>query len=133
MFVDRSAYFVNTDMQYGIDDFLPSARGDAMDLPDIFAATLGLSTPWQITDVSFAPNEKRMDITVAFNCQETINCPHCGSTSNMCQPVDETWFHNDFFNYATYLHTQIPFVPCCAISPIERPWCRTGSKFALLD
>jgi transposase len=102
-------------------------------LPDIFASTLGLSAPWQIINVSFAPNEKRIDITVAFMPQGSVSCPHCGSTNSLCKAVEETWFHEDFFSYATYLHTKIPLIHCCDHASVDRPWSRPGSKFALLN
>jgi hypothetical protein len=113
--------------------FVLFLSGDALDLPDVFAATLGLSDPWQILNVSFAPNEKRIDITVAYMPQETTLCLHCGSTNNLCKDVAETWLHQDFFNYITYLHVKRPIVNCCDLASLERPWSRPGSKFAMLD
>lgn len=104
-----------------------------MHLPDVFSATLGLSDYWKITDVSFAPAEKRIDITVAFTQAENIRCPICGTLNNICHTVDETWFHSDFFSHATYLHTQTPYIQCCELLPVERPWSRKGSKFSQLN
>jgi hypothetical protein len=102
-----------------------------MDLPDVFAATLGLTGPWQVVSVSFASNEKRMDITVAYKPQETLPCAHCGDANGLCKDGNETWFHHNYFSYATYLHTHIPLVKCCGLATVERPWSRSGSKFAL--
>lgn len=103
-----------------------------MELPDIFSSTLGLSPPWEITGVHFAPTEKRLDITVAFTVVESITCPLCGEVRKMCYSVDEVWFHSDFFCHATYLHTQVPFIQCCELVPVERPWSREGSRFSLM-
>ena len=104
-----------------------------MEFPDIFAATLGLSQPWKITDVSISQAEKRMDITVAYPSLEPIICPICGTANKMCYTSAEVWFHKDFFKHATYLHTQVPYFQCCELLAVERPWSRAGSKFSLLS
>lgn len=104
-----------------------------MELPPIFSSTLGLSFPWQISDVSFAKEERRLDITVDFMDNDLLPCPCCGAERNSCQQETETWYHDSFFRYATYLHARVPHIMCCdTIIPVERPWAREGSKFALL-
>lgn len=104
-----------------------------MDFPDIFSSTLGLSPPWKITDVSYAQSEKRMDITVSFAVIDAIECPLCGTLRKMCYAIEEVWFHSDFFYHATYLHTQVPYIQCCQLLSVERPWSRKGSKFSLMS
>jgi hypothetical protein len=104
-----------------------------MELPDIFSSTLGLSSPWQITDVSFALQGNRMDITISFSELEAIQCPLCGAIKNMSHAVEEVWFHSDFFCHPTFLHTQVPYIQCCELVPVERPWSRDGSKFSLMS
>ena len=104
-----------------------------MELPTIFSSTLGLSLPWQITSVSFAKEEKRLDINVDFLDNNSLPCPCCGTGGVPCQKKTETWYHDDFFRYETYLHAHVPHIECCGnIIPVERPWSRVGSKFALI-
>ena len=104
-----------------------------MELPTIFASTLGLSLPWEVQAVSFAKEEKRLDITVDIASKTFLACPACGSAGNHCLTRLETWHHGSFLDYATYLHARVPQVECCgAVIPVERPWSRQGSKFALL-
>ena len=105
-----------------------------MQHPEIFSATLGLHHPWQITDVTFAKEEGRLDITVALAGEGVIICPTCGQEGATCATARETWFHADFFRYQTYLHACVPNVECscCGVSQLERPWSRAGSRFALL-
>jgi hypothetical protein len=101
-----------------------------MELPTIFSSTLGLSPPWQISAVSFAKDEKRLDITVDYLNENILPCPFCGAKTSRCLMTSETWFHEDFFRYATYLHARVPHFECCgAIVPVERPWMNSGSKF----
>jgi len=105
-----------------------------MELPAIISSTLGLSLPWQITEVSFTKEEKRLDIRVDFLDNNFLPCPSCGTSGVPCQKKTETWYHEDFFRYATYLHAHVPHIECCgSIIPVERPWSREGSRFALLD
>jgi transposase len=102
---------------------------------DIFSATLGLSHPWKITNVLFAKEGERLDITIALDEECVFTCPTCGKEGIPCDTVSETWYHDDFFRFATYLHARVPRIECscCGILPVERPWSRTGSKFAPLE
>lgn len=103
-----------------------------MPYKDFFSSTLGLSEPWKITEISFARDEKRIDISLSFMQMESIRCPLCGNLNKMSYTVDEIWFHGNFFNYPTYLHTQVPYIHCCEQVAVERPWSRSGSKFSQL-
>lgn len=101
-----------------------------MDYPDIFAATLGLYEPWLITNVSFAAEENRLDITILYPLADSLKCPLCGSENKISYISEEVWFHSDFFRHATYLHTKVPFFHCCKVQSVERPWSRPGSRFS---
>lgn len=101
-----------------------------LDYPDIFSATLGLSESWQVTDVQFTAEEKRLDITLAYTAEGAVYCPLCGMPNSISHSADETWYHSDFFCHATYLHTRVPFFQCCSLQSVERPWSRAGSKFS---
>lgn len=103
-----------------------------MELPSIFASTLGICHPWQVTAVSFA-EDNRLDITVNFAPDGIMNCPLCGKDDNPSVIKAETWYHDNFFHYKTFLHARVPHIECarCGILSVERPWSRAGSKFAL--
>ena len=104
-----------------------------MDQPAIFSATLGLSHPWKVIAVSFTKEENRLDITVDYAHGSVFTCPQCGSDGKTCYSETETWYHDDFLRYATYLHARVPRIECCCgISTVDRPWSRPGSKFSLL-
>jgi predicted RNA-binding Zn-ribbon protein involved in translation (DUF1610 family) len=107
----------------------------AMEYPAIFAATLGLAHPWQITAISFAGEVKRMDITIDLSKDCNFSCPTCGREAITCSEKSEVWFHKNFFRYETYLHTRVPRFecPCCGLLLIKRPWSRKGSKFILIN
>jgi hypothetical protein len=106
-----------------------------MGLMTIFSATLGLSMPWLVTAAVFARGSNRLDISVEYAWGPLMPCPKCGAHTlpKVIEAVAETWYHNDFLNYATYLHVRIPRPTCPGdcLSP-ERPWCRAGSRFKKL-
>jgi predicted RNA-binding Zn-ribbon protein involved in translation (DUF1610 family) len=101
----------------------------------VVSATLGLCYPWQVTSVSISIDEKRIDISVDFDPGGVISCPDCGEERNISAAGQETWYHDDFFNRAAYLHTVIPRIHCpsCGNDTVERPWTRTGSRFTLVE
>ncbi|MRR34343.1 transposase family protein [bacterium] len=106
-----------------------------MDHPAVFAATLGLSHTWQIVSLSMEQETSRMDIGIDFVGDCTATCPVCNAQGNFRGSQKETWYHEDFFNYKTFLHVRAPrlLCPCCGISLVERPWSRAGSRFSLID
>jgi zinc-finger of transposase IS204/IS1001/IS1096/IS1165 len=103
--------------------------------PAVFSATLGLSHPWQVIAINFTKEERRLDITIDFVHGSSFFCPTCGAEKKCCESDEETWFHDDYFRYATYLHARVPKLQCscCGVDDIERPWSRTGSKFTLIQ
>jgi transposase len=104
-----------------------------MEQLSIFSATLGLSPPWQVTSVSFEKESNRLDIRVEFTPGCSLTCPVCGRHEHVSAAEEDTevWYHADFFRYAAYLHARIPQLACaCGALPLERPWCRAGSRFA---
>jgi hypothetical protein len=104
-----------------------------MELPRIFSATLGLSPPWQVSEVIFADDGRRLDITVIHEACSA--CPRLGARHEApCVVEQETWFHHSFFRYATYLHSRVPHSECRGkLLVSERPWARSGSKFVKLE
>jgi hypothetical protein len=107
--------------------------GVSMGKHRIFSATLGLTPPWKITSVGFSEGSNRMDIHLEVKQEKTLICPVCGAegTTGEQDPQPETWFHDDFLCYATYLHALVPTLECrCGKFPLERPWNREGSRFS---
>src|SRR5512138_3683975 len=101
----------------------------------LFSATLGLSSPWRITAVSFSDAENRLDMTVDFQQGCDVTCPLCGSEADLLDSSLETWHHDDFFRFSAFLHALVPRIHChkgCGIRKIKVPWARAGSRFTLL-
>jgi len=106
-----------------------------MEHPAIFAATLGLSHPWQVVSLSMEKEVNRLDISIDFVGVCPSACPICKAQGKICDFERETWYHDNFFNYKTFLHIRAPRPQCssCWIAPDKRPWSRPGSKFSLVE
>ena len=106
-----------------------------MDQASLFAAALGLTPPWQVVDVSFSTQEKRLDIIIDFPPGSSFACPVCGALAGAYDTKEESWRHLNFFQYAAYLRARVPRVQCpegCGIKKVSAPWTRPGSGFTLL-
>ncbi|TWJ26492.1 transposase family protein [Geobacter argillaceus] len=106
-----------------------------MDHTGIFAATLGLSQPWQIDRISFVDEIGRVDLFLTCSSGARFSCPVCGQDAQVRDIREELWHHVDFFRYAAYLHASVPLIDCpagCGISTVSVPWSRPGSRFVLL-
>jgi len=105
-----------------------------MELPEIFSATLGLTSPWRVTNVFFSNDRTQLDISVGYD--RAVNCI-CPRTDKPCISMGteiSTWCHNDFFHYETYLTARIPGTSCGdPATRIIPPWSQHGSRFVLLD
>src|SRR5215207_10184568 len=105
-----------------------------MDQLSLFAAALGLSTPWYVSETTLSVEDKRLDIKIDFARGSRFACPLCGAEAKAYDTTDETWRHLNFFQYAAYLHARVPRVEChrCGVKKIAVPWSRPGSGFTLL-
>jgi transposase len=107
-----------------------------MDELGLFSLALGLSKPWEVSDLKFSKEEGRLDLWIDFIKGAKFPCPSCDQTKEgeVHDTQDRTWRHLNFFQYETYLHARVPRVRCgsCGVKQIEVPWARPGSGFTLL-
>jgi transposase len=111
---------------------------DAM--TELFTAALGLSTPWRVEQVRFAPEAHEIHFDVVCDAKR-LPCPNCAAPD---QPIHDRlmrdWQHLHFFQYRALIHAAVPRVRCsvCAakgdpeVRQIEVPWARERSGFSLL-
>jgi transposase len=107
-----------------------------MDELGLFTLALGLTRPWQVTDLKFSKEEGRLDIWIDFVKGAKFPCPACAETptGEVHDTQERTWRHLNFFQYETYLHARVPRVRCgkCGVKQVAVPWARPGSGFTLL-
>lgn len=106
-----------------------------MDKLGVFQAALGISDPWQVTEVTFDPERGRLDLRVDFPRGARFSCPE--GDQDTCPVHDtesKTWRHLDFFQHQAYLHARVPRIRCAThgVRLAAVPWARPGSGFTLL-
>jgi transposase len=109
-----------------------------METRDLFQAALGLTPPWQVSDVSFEKDDdggrSQLQIRVDFPRGSRFPCPECGELCPVHDAAEHRWRHLNFFEHHTYLHARVPRTLCGerGAVPVPVPWAREGSGFALL-
>ena len=102
----------------------------------LFGMALGIVHPWEVTEVRFSNESKRLDIDIDFQRGSTFACPVCGAPAPAYDTTEKTWQHLNFFQYEAYLHAWVPRVNCpndgCGVKQVQVPWARAGSGFTLL-
>ena len=102
----------------------------------LFTAALGLSAPWEVTDVRFDPQAGRIDFDVRFARGSRFGCPACGAEGQAVHDTRErSWRHLHFFQYQAFIHAHLPRVRCAQCgktTQVSPPWSREGSGFTQL-
>lgn len=102
---------------------------------ELFSRALGLQEPWQVVDVQFDAEQRRLDLWIDFPKGSRFACPECGREGCEVHDTEEkTWRHLDFFQHQAYLTARVPRVICPEhqVHQVEVPWARERSGFTLL-
>lgn len=107
-----------------------------MDPSTLFTLALGLTPPWEVWNIRFSPEKRRLDISIGFPLGSLFTCPVCGSkAAKAYDTTEKSWRHLNFFQHEAWLTARVPRVECdqgCGVKKIEVPWSRPGSGFTLL-
>jgi transposase len=105
-----------------------------MDTNTLFTMALGLQAPWEVKNLQFDEEAKRLDIAVDFTRGADFPCPVCGQAAKVHDTEDKTWRHLDFFQHSVYLTARVPRCKCDAhgVKQVQVPWARRGSGFTVL-
>lgn len=102
----------------------------------LFGMALGITSPWEVREISFSQETKRLDISIDFQKGAQFPCPVCGKLSPVYDTTEKEWRHLNFFQYEAYLKARVPRVQCpdsdCGVKQVTVPWARSGSGFTLL-
>ena len=71
-----------------------------MDPNALFTVALCLTPPWEVRDLRFSVEAKRLDIVVDFEKGASFPCPVCGAPSKAHDTEERTWRHLDFLTRA---------------------------------
>lgn len=105
-----------------------------MDANALFTMALGLSSPWEVKELVFTAESRRLDIGIDFPRGSSFPCPECGEPSKVHDTEEKSWRHLDFFQHSAYLTARVPRCRCDqhGVKQVEVPWARPGSGFTLL-
>ncbi|WP_026853547.1 ISL3 family transposase [Geothrix fermentans] len=105
-----------------------------MDANALFTMALGLTSPWEVKDLVFTAESRRLDIRIDFPRGASFPCPECGESSKVHDTEEKSWRHLDFFQHSAYLTARVPRCRCDqhGVKQVQVPWARPGSGFTLL-
>lgn len=107
-----------------------------MNSTTLFSMALGLQTPWQVNDVSFAAKESgRKELHLHIGFPRGSRFPdETGFACPVHDTIEREWQHLNFFEHHCFLHCAVPRITTSAgkVITVEVPWARPGSGFTLL-
>lgn len=105
-----------------------------MDQAGLFAAALGLHSPWRVAGVGFDEKKGELQLQIDFERGARFACPTCGQFCVVHDTVQSSWRHLDFFQHRTMLAARHPRVACPAdgVLKVDVPWGRPHSGFSFL-
>ena len=97
---------------------------------------LGLESPWQVTDLSFAgegSGRKELHLHIGFPRGSRFP-DDTGAACPVHDTVEREWQHLGFFEHHCFLHCGVPRIKASngKVKTVEVPWSRPGSGFTLL-
>jgi transposase len=107
-----------------------------MNSTTLFGMALGLQSPWQVTDVSFAADDashKELHLHIGF--QRGARFPdETGAECPVHDTVQREWQHLNFFEHHCFLHCGVPRIKTTSgkVQTVNVPWARPDSGFTLM-
>ena len=101
---------------------------------DLYAQILGITSPWQVTDVELGLSEGEVTVHVEREEGAQQCCPTCGRVSPGYDSRPRRWRHLDTCQYKTILVAEVPRVKCeeHGVVTVSVPWAEPGSGFTAM-
>lgn len=101
---------------------------------DLYAAILGIQRPWQVADVTLAPQTEEVRVRIEPVAGTRFPCPTCGQSCPGYDSRRRAWRHLDTCQFKTILEADVPRVQCPehGVVQIEVPWAEPNSGFTAL-
>jgi transposase len=104
-------------------------------LHDHYRLLLGLSAPWEVTDVDLQLDKNKVEVRVEWPRGKSPQCPECGEGCEIHDHAPERrWRHLDTMQFETVIVSRTPRVRCSehGVKTISVPWAEPHSRFTLL-
>ena len=101
---------------------------------DFVGQLLALEEPWRVHQVTLAPKDKRLDVSLEHRQRATFCCSECGQASPIYDHLpSRSWRHLDHGEFLTWLHARVPRVSCPehGVRQVQIPWSLPGARFTL--
>jgi transposase len=105
-----------------------------MDDKTLYSQILGLSSPWEVTDVSLDLEEETVTIYISYN-SKSAPCPICNAISSIYDKRrSRSWRHLDTCQMKTIIEGSIPRIKCSkhGVRSISSPLSDSYSQFTYL-
>jgi len=107
-----------------------------MNSTSLFSMALGLQSPWQVNDISFAAEEssqKELHLHIGF-ARGSRFPDETGVACPVHDTVEREWQYLNFFEHHCFLHGGVPRIKTSdgKVVTVDVPWARPGSGFTLL-
>ncbi len=100
----------------------------------LFAAALGVETPWYVKDVAFDAGKRLLTIAIDFKKGSRFPCKDTEGLHPVHDTQAKRYRHLNFFQHGCYLEVRTPRLklPDGRVVLIEPGWARKLSGFTLL-
>lgn len=102
----------------------------------LFAAALGIKSPWVIEDLSFREVglQDKGELHIYIKSERGSKFEYEGKTYGVYDTRERVWRHLDFFQHVCYLHCKVPRIQTekGETITVDVPWASEGSRFTLL-
>lgn len=101
----------------------------------LFAQLLGLTPPWQVTQLTPNLDERTITIRIEWPQGEQGPCPDCKAACSVYDHREvRAWRHLDTMQFKTLLVCPVPRVNCIehGVKSIQVPWADMKGRFTLL-
>ena len=101
---------------------------------DLYAAILGVQSPWHVSDVQLDQSSREVRVLVEAASSTAFGCPECGADSPRHDHRERRWRHLDTCQFRTILVAKVPRVDCAehGVHQVKVPWSEPGSRFTAL-
>lgn len=101
----------------------------------LYAAILGIQSPWLVERVELKLTEGEVHVYLKHEDRQNWPCPECGKPCRVYDHQSERrWRHLDTCQYHTILHAEPPRSECGdhGARVVKLPWAEPGSHFTAL-
>lgn len=95
----------------------------------LYSAILGLSSKWNISDISEDKPSGLIELHIKSNSSGTFPCAICGTENLPYSVHNKRWLYNNKLNIRFYVSLHSPRIHCkkCGDSHLIAPWNQSES------